>query len=139
MKFKNKTHQRSLNLAVKNIEKYTGQTLKVTSSGGKVALVSAREVTGEEPRSLLSGSYDIVEEVIAKSSPEILEYFRQAFRTRQSLGVLTPALLSVSQNGYSLNCIILPHSQAVDKMHVFSNETLVVLTDSNHGKEVSFE
>ena len=106
----------------------------MTSSGGKIALVSARELTTDEPRSLLSGSYDILEEVIAKSSPEILEYFRQAFRTRQSLSVFNPAVLSVTQNGYSINCIILPHSQSVEKISTFSNATLVVMTDSNHGK-----
>lgn len=104
----------------------------VTSSGGKIALVSARELTSDEPRSLLSGSYNLLEEVIAKSSPEILEYFRQAFRTRQSLSVFNPAVLSVTQNGFSINCIILPHSQSVEKISTFSNATLVVMTDSNH-------
>jgi hypothetical protein len=105
----------------------------VVTSGGKFTLVSARELS-QDPKSLLSGSNSTVEEVIAKSSPEIIEYFKQALRTRESLSVLKPALLSASQNGFNSNFIILPPGQAISNLNIYSAAFLVLLTDTNLGK-----
>lgn len=103
------------------------------TSGGKLTLVSARELV-DEPRSLLSGSTSVIEEVIAKSSLEIAEYFRQALRSRESLSVLNPALLTASRNGFNIHFIILPPGQTVRNLNVFATAFLVLLTDSNLGK-----
>lgn len=102
----------------------------VVTSGGKLTLVSARELV-DEPRSLLSGSTSVIEEVIAKSSLEIAEYFRQALRSRESLSVLNPALLTASRNGFNIHFIILPPGQTVRNLNVFATAFLVLLTDSN--------
>ena len=106
----------------------------MTTSGGELALVSARELVETEARSLLSGSSNVLEEVIAKSSLEIAEYFRQAFRTRESLSVLNPALLCASKNGFNLNFVILPPGQKAHNMRISSSAFMVLATDSNIGK-----
>ena len=108
---------------------------QVLSSGGKLTLVSARELV-ESPRSLLSGSPNMVEEVIAKSSHEIIEYFRQAIRTRESLSVLNPSVLTASRNGFNLHFIILPPGQTAKNLNIFATAFLVLLTDSNIGKSI---
>lgn len=116
----------------KDLEDVFGPILEhlVVTSGGKFTLVSARELS-QDPKSLLSGSNSTVEEVIAKSSPEIIEYFKQALRTRESLSVLKPALLSASQNGFNSNFIILPPGQAISNLNIYSAAFLVLLTDTN--------
>lgn len=99
-------------------------------SGGHVCLVSASELT-DNPRSLLSGCLNAAEEVLAKSSKEVLEYFNQAVRARDSISIRNAALLSVSRNGYSLNFVIYPPGQNATPRGINSSAALLVLTDSN--------
>ena len=50
----------------------------INSSGGSYSLVSARELN-DEPKCLLSGDF-LCSEVVANSSAEVVEYFKQAMR-----------------------------------------------------------
>ena len=50
----------------------------INSSGGAYSLVSARELN-DEPKCLLSGDF-LCSEVVAHSSQEIVEYFKQGTR-----------------------------------------------------------
>ena len=47
----------------------------INSSGGSYSLVSARELN-DEPKCLLSGDF-LCSEVVANSSAEVVEYFKQ--------------------------------------------------------------
>ena len=50
----------------------------INSSGGAYSLFAARELN-EEPKCLLSGDF-LCSEVVAKSSLEVIQYFKQATR-----------------------------------------------------------
>ena len=80
---------------------------------------------------LIIGCLNAAEEVLAKSSKEVLEYFNQAVRARDSISIRNAALLSVSRNGYSLNFVIYPPGQNATPRGINSSAALLVLTDSN--------
>jgi len=103
----------------------------INSTGGTVneSLFSARELN-EEPKCLLSGDF-LCSEVIARSSIEVIEYFKQATRTRESLGINVPALLSLHRNGKTLNFVINPPScSGVKNLNIYPRAFLLLLTSS---------
>jgi len=102
----------------------------INSSGGSIeSLFSARELN-EEPKCLLSGDF-LCSEVIAKSSIEVIEYFKQATRTRESLGINVPCLLSLHRNGKTLNFVINPpNSEQVKNLNIYPKCFLLLLTSS---------
>jgi len=101
----------------------------LNSTGGSHSLLSARELNSE-PKCLLSGDF-LCSEVLPKNSNEVVEYFKQAMRTRESLGISTPALLSLYKNGFTLNFIINPPSANPSHHHVYSKSFLLLLSGSN--------
>merc|ERR1711935_635627 len=103
----------------------------INSTGGTVSesLFSARELN-EEPKCLLGGDF-LCSEVIARSSIEVIEYFKQATRTRESLGINVPALLSLHRNGKTLNFVINPPScSGVKNLNIYPRAFLLLLTSS---------
>jgi len=101
----------------------------INSSGGSYSLVSARELN-DEPKCLLSGDF-LCSEVVANSSAEVVEYFKQAMRTRESLGINIAGLFTLYRNGHTLNFLISPPKSTSKNINIYSKAFFIILSGSS--------
>ena len=137
----------------------------INSSGGSYSLVSARELN-DEPKCLLSGDF-LCSEVVANSSAEVVEYFKQAmrkefevmtlflqsyvicvksltdnfelkWRTRESLGINIAGLFTLYRNGHTLNFLISPPKSTSKNINIYSKAFFIILSGSSLGMYCKF-